>query len=74
MREYHGHAHDTTACVFLPDDGSLRHEHGGAANMIATASKDETIKIYDQANGECCDFASYARCSDTRSHANALKR
>lgn len=57
MREYNGHTHDTTACAFLPEDGLLgRGDGDGSAKMIATASKDETIKIYDQANGECCYF------------------
>lgn len=46
--QYSGHAFDTVACAFLPPcpgDGGLPH--------IVTASKDSSIRIWDQTSASC---------------------
>lgn len=67
VQEYTGHTQDTTACVFISDEegpvgGGRRWAYKDIAadgpaftsRMIATASKDETIKIYDESSGVYC--------------------
>ena len=45
--QYTGHEFDTVACAFLPPGGT-----GGTPHII-TASKDATIRVWNQATAEC---------------------
>ena len=49
VRQYSGHTFDTVACAFIPS-GYLP---PGSAPMIATASKDCSIRIWHRDTGEC---------------------
>ena len=48
--ELRGHQQDTTGAVYLPRSGGG--ESGSASRMIATASKDQTVKLWDASTGE----------------------
>jgi WD40 repeat protein len=67
VRQYVGHSFDTVACAFVPTAFSPR-----APPLIATASKDCSIRIWHRDTGECVLCHSDATAGDSYSSLAVL--
>ena len=50
VKEFNGHKQDVVGCAFVGGGGG---EGGGRCRLIATASKDSVVRLWDVESGAC---------------------